>query len=97
MAPSDDSEALFHINDIRFGAAGKNIICLSCFSDDNCATQGSIDSTGYKTDMRNAYAPVFEKSENITAFMTVYLILKNLKLIIFICTERLYYIENVVM
>ena len=36
MAPSDDDEALFHINDVRFGAAGKNILCVSCFSDDDC-------------------------------------------------------------
>ena len=74
MAPSDDGESLFHINDLRFGAAGKNIICLSCFSDDNCATQGSIDSSGYKTDMKNSYSPAFKTSENITAFMTVGLI-----------------------
>ena len=71
MAPSDDGEALFHINDVRFGAAGKNILCVSCFSDDNCATQTQIDSTGYRTDLKEAYTHEFVKSENITAFMTV--------------------------
>ena len=74
MAPSDDSEALFHINDVRFGAAGKNILCVSCFSDDNCATQSQIDSTGYRTDLKEAYTHEFVKSENITAFMTVSLL-----------------------
>ena len=71
MAPSDDGEALFHINDVRFGAAGKNILCVSCFSDDDCATQTQIDSTGYRTDLKEAYTHEFVKSENITAFMTV--------------------------
>ena len=71
MAPSDDNEALFHINDIRFGYAGKNILCVSCFSQDKCATQTSIDSNGYRSNMKKAYDTEFIKSENITAFMTV--------------------------
>ena len=71
MAPSDDKEALFHINDIRFGYAGKNILCVSCFSQDKCATQSSIDSNGYRSNMKKAYDTDFIKSENITAFMTV--------------------------
>ena len=71
MAPSDDKEALFHINDIRFGYAGKNILCVSCFSKDKCATQTSIDSDGYRSNMKKAYDTEFIKSENITAFMTV--------------------------
>ena len=74
MAPSDDNEALFHINDIRFGYSGKNLLCISCFSRDKCATEDGtdgIDSTGYRTNMKKAYQTDFIKSENITAFMTV--------------------------
>ena len=69
-APSDDKEALFHINDIRFGGAGKNVLCVSCFSSDKCATESSVN-TGYRTDMKKYYEHQFLKSENITAFMTV--------------------------
>ena len=71
MAPSDDGEALFHINDIRFGYSGKNLLCVSCFSADKCATETSIDSTGYRSNMKKAFDTSFIKSENITAFMTV--------------------------
>ena len=71
MAPSDDGEALFHINDIRFGYSGKNLLCVSCFSNDKCVTETSIDSTGYRSNMKKAYDTSFIKSENITAFMTV--------------------------
>ena len=70
MAPSDDKEALFHINNIRFGGAGKNILCVSCFSSDKCATDNSVN-TGYRTDIKKCYEHLFLKSENITAFMTV--------------------------
>ena len=68
--PSDDKEALFHVNNIRFGGAGKNVLCVSCFSSDKCATESSVN-TGYRTDIEKSYTPQFIKSENITAFMTV--------------------------
>ena len=71
MAPSENQEALMHINDVRFGSAGKNILCLSCISTDNCATQATIDSGGYRTNLKKFYSTEFIKSDNITAFMTV--------------------------
>ena len=77
MTPSDDGEALFHINDIRFGNAGRNILCLGCFSADTCSTEDSITNTGHRTDLKKLYGADFLKSENITAFMTVCNIVKT--------------------
>ena len=77
MTPSENQEALLHINDVRFGSAGKNVLCMSCISADPaktsdamCAESGGM-SNGYRTDLKNNYATKFLKSDNISAFMTV--------------------------
>ena len=77
MTPSENQEALLHINDVRFGSAGKNVLCMSCISADPaktsdamCGESGSM-SNAYRTDLKNNYETKFLKSDNISAFMTV--------------------------